>query len=267
MLKTDFTFRRFLDTFVPGFILVISTWYLYKPYFNKYFPTIAFDSSTESDLFSSEIKLAVLLVASIFVGILINHFSDISVALLYPNYYNEKRKRTLKRFAVASFSLLSFDYNDDPRVSSVHRYLTSNRKDIFQKMLKEWAYTDIDKVENTEEAIIAHQHICTRVRTLNLFTEKLFNNCLAEVSFSASILMSLMMLFPITLLLLLLNCLFTSIFPDINFSIKFIDNWVLILILIIEYILMILMTFSLKRRFRHFSSQILTLSIHIFMEH
>ena len=40
MIKSEFTFRRFLDTFVPGFIVVIAIWYLYKPYINKFFPTI-----------------------------------------------------------------------------------------------------------------------------------------------------------------------------------------------------------------------------------
>src|SRR5687767_13391641 len=111
MFQSDFNFRRFLDTFVPGFIVALSAWYLYKPYINKYFPTIAFDSSNSD--FSNEIKIIGLIVISFFLGILINHFSDITIALLYPDTISGKSKRPLKKAASRAFKVIAWTNNDD----------------------------------------------------------------------------------------------------------------------------------------------------------
>lgn len=83
-IKTDFTIRRFIDTLVPGFIVITSLWYLYRPYINKYFPLIAFAPSQEG-LFevSNELKLVLILIASVFTGVIVNHFADVPVALMY----------------------------------------------------------------------------------------------------------------------------------------------------------------------------------------
>lgn len=262
MIRSDFNFRRFLDTFVPGFIVGIATWYLFKPIINRYFPTIAFDAVNAD--FSNEIKILGLLVISFFLGILINHFSDVTVALIYPNSISEKSKRPFKRIAVLMFGLISWSNNEDPRIYAINRYLHSRRKDNFLLMLQKWAFTTEKFIENnSEECIVTHQHICTRLRALSPESEKIFTDCIEEVKFSASLLTSITVLFPLTLISLISNNVFLTLSQP-KMDLKFLDNATITTLLILEFILMILLSYSLRRRFRHFSSQILTIALHFF---
>lgn len=272
MIKSEFTFRRFLDTFVPGFIVVIAIWYLYKPYINKFFPTIVLDPTPNTNnimAFSSEMKLVVLLIISIFVGILVNHFADIPVAFMYKHPSN-KRHNIIKHALISfmgRFLIYRFFAMTDPRVVAIDRYMQSKRSGLFNKMLKKWIGSNCSKLkDNDEEKIIIHQHLCTRLRIINPFTEKIYNGCYSEVIFASSTLMSLIIIFISTLILLALN-----IYHDLydiasDFSLKFIETRHIILILILEYALLLIMTYSVIRTFRHFSSQIITLTFHVFLK-
>jgi len=256
----SFNFRRLLDTFVPGFIVVISIWYLFKPIINKYFPTIAFDPEINSNY--GDLKIIILIVLSLFVGIIINHFSDIPISLLFPNQNSEKKKRIFKRIAQTLFGIISWNNNDDPRVYSIDRYLNSNRKEIFIKMLKEWGFSDQKKLKNNkEEHIIAHQHISTRLKTLNKLSHSIYKNNLEEVYFSSSLFTAVSVIFFLSIVAYIINSFFVENFTS---NIKFIKDKTLLGIIVFNYFLLIILSYSLKRRFRHFSSQTLTIALHFF---
>ena len=260
MINMSLNFKRFLDTFVPGFILTIFIWYAYRPYINLYFPTIAFDSMDWT--FPHEIKIIILLVLSFFLGILINHFSDITLALLYPNNDSEKSKRPFKRLASSFFGIISWSNNDDPRIYSIKRYLRSERKKVMIELLENWCMSNEELLKSdVNEYIISHQHLCTRLRTLKGESEKICNDSLAEVSFASSLLTSILIIFPLTIIVIFLNN-----FSGIDFNMALMSNSTLIIFLFIEYLLACLFCFSLKRRFRHFSSQIITIAIHFYEE-
>jgi len=256
----NFSFKRFLDTFVPGFMVTIFVWYAYRPYINLYFPSIAFDSADLT--FSNEVKIIFLLVLSFFLGILINHFSDSTLALIYPHNDSEKSKRPFKRLASFFFGLISWNNNDDPRIYSLKRYLKSNRKKVVLELLEDWCMTNEDLLNSdVNEYIISHQHLGVRLRALKSESEKIFNDSLAEVNFAASLLTSMLIIFPLTIIVLVLNN-----FSNITTNMAFMNNSTLIIFLILEYVVSCLFCFSLVRRFRHFSSQIITIAIHFYEE-
>lgn len=145
--------------------------------------------------------------------------------------------------------------------------MQSKRSGLFNKMLKKWIGSNYAQLKDKdEEKIITHQHLCTRLRITSPFTEKIFNGCYSEVIFASSTLMSLIIIFISTLILLALNIYHDLYDTASDFSLKFIETGHLIFILILEYILLLIMTYSVIRTFRHFSSQIITLAFHVFLK-
>lgn len=274
MIKSEFTFRKFFDTFVPGFVVVFGIWYLYKPYINKYFPLIAFNPLLQNDTtaVSNELKLVLILIASVFLGIVVNHFSDIPVALLYKykdgkivskETCTDKWKRRCICFC-GNCMILRLFVKNDPRKIAMARYSMSRRKNIFNSMLSDWCNSDVNTMLKNDEEIILHQHLCVKIRTLTPFLSKLFNDCYSEVIFASSLQLSNMIIFLLTFFLLLLN-LYHDFF-DINsqLSLKFIENTSLVFLLVIEFIFLLITTYSVMRSFRHFSNQILTIAFHVY---
>lgn len=281
MIKSDFTFRRFIDTFVPGFVVVIGLWYLYKPYFNKYFPVIAYDPANigptfANDLFamSNELKLILVLIASVFIGVIVNHFADLPIACIYKHYEMkanmEGRKYIIKAKAhiisvLGCLLLFRFIISDDPRRPAINRYIKSSRRDSFCSMVHEWTKTTISEMKNKKDEVIVHQHICYRIRTINPFTSKLYDDCYSEVIFASSLQVALIILFIATLLLLGLNIYHDTCDPESELTLNFIANKNLIIILILEYALILVVTYSLVRSFRHFSSKVLAIAYQIYI--
>lgn len=275
MIKSEFTFRKFFDTFVPGFVVVFGLWYLYKPYINKYFPLIAFDPLQLNDntAVSNELKLILILIASIFLGIIINHFSDIPVALMYK--YKDSKKNALKLTGsdklkyyfircIGVLLILRLFVKNDPRKIAMIRYSNSRRRNIFNSMLSDWCNSNINTMLKNNEEITLHQHICVKIRTLTPFSLKLFDDCYSEVIFASSLQLSNMIIFCLTLVLLLLNLYHDFYDISSQLSLKFIENTNLIFLLGFEFIFLFITTYSVMRSFRHFSNQILTIAFHLY---
>ncbi len=248
MIKSDFSLRRFIDTFVPGFVVVIGIWYLYKPYFNKYFPVIAFDPAKDFFTISNELKLVLILIASVFAGVIVNHFADVPVAFIYK-HYNDKEdcfdklkwlaKLKYKMTSLLGYCLLfRFFISKDPRKKAMDRYAVSARKESFNKMINDWTNTTLSQMKKRNEEVIVHQHICARVRTLTPFSSKLYSDCYAEVIFASALQVSLTILFIATAFLLILNWYHDIFDIESKFSLKFIDNIQLFFLLCSEYILL-----------------------------
>lgn len=253
MFKTDLTFRRFLDTFVPGFITTIFIWYIIiRPYFNDYFPSIIDESSTE-------LKIIIILVISIFIGLIINHFSDFAVAFLYPRKNTEKNDRNLEKMRNYFYYKILKREIIDPREKAIIRVLNSSRKEIFIELLQNWIYTNPNRLKRKkEEKIIAHQHICARLRSLNDLSNKEYYAILSEVNFIASLTLSFSLLFFFSLILIILYFI-----PNIDNAIEFKS---MLPIFILITLLLGSLIHALRRRFRLFSNQVIVLAIHFYSE-
>lgn len=257
-MNNKLTFKRLLDTFVPGFIVVFGIWYLFRSYLQKYFPTIAFDAGNDS--FSSELKLIAFLTIVLFFGILINHLSDISIALIYESHDNTKDKslRPFKKTAKSIFGFFVFSKYQDPRVHAIDRYLVSSRKELFTDLIKDWTGIDKEQLESEKEKIVTHQHLCIRLKLISELTEKNLDDAFSEVAFSASLFTAFFMTFFITVIAIIFNYTFPI-------ELKIIEVHLLYILLLIEYLICILLNYSLRRRFRHFCSQIVTICLNQYL--
>jgi len=258
MVNSKFPLRRFLDTFVPGFILQLGIWYLYRPLLLKYFPNIAVFDDPNNQAFSSEIRLAIFLILAISFGIVINHMSDITIALNYLN--SEKSNKSinwLKKWCKKAFYIFTFHKVKDERVETIRRYLHSNRKNEFLKMAEDWAWIKHGNLKQERELIILHQHICSRIRVISNQTESLYQGFFSEVAFAAS-------LFTTFALLLIISLIAIPIYYLSDFEkAKHFGLSVHIPFIMLMYACAVLSNYSLRRRFRQFCSQVITISLHI----
>lgn len=258
MITSNFPLRKFLDTLLPGFILQIGIWYIYRPYLINYFPNITFGDSP-NQTFSSELKLVIFLISAISLGILINHMSDIAVELNYYDVSNRvSRANRLKRIAKSVFWLFTFHRSKDVRIETVKRYLKSNRKSEFLKMAENWAWTKEDNLKVEKEMIIVHQHICSRLRVISKETELLYESFFAEVAFVCSLFTSFLLLFILSVISIPLN------FYIVLDKGKHLTIGVVIPLVVVMYILTVVTNYSIRRRFKHFCSQVITIGLHIY---
>jgi len=259
MLTSTLPLRKFLDTFVPGFILQMGIWFLYRPYLLKYFPNFEFHDSNQN--FSAEVNLIVFLMLAISLGMIINHMSDIAVKLNYMSKNHQRRTfNLLERMAKYFFFVFTFGHNKDERIETIKRYLSSGRKDTFLKMCSDWAWTDENKMSNAKEIITVHQHICSRIRIVSKQSEAIYEGLFAEVAFVSSLFTTFFLLFMGSLLSIPINYFSTS------GKLKHFDLSVILPFLALTYIFCVLFNYSLRRRFRNFCSQAMTIALHIYSQ-
>lgn len=252
MLKSEITFERILGTFVPGAIFVVGSWYFLRPFLLKYFPYVAGDPVGPDAVLGKEIKIILFIIGAFSLGLIFNHFSDIFIVALFRDESltgkSLRRSRLLFRHVMR---LTGNSFNTDPRTRAVNRYLGSQRKERFLRMMSHWAGTDEKLLEEPGEKVIAHQHIIFRLRVLSEESRKLLYEAWFPVVFSSSIVCSLASLVPVSLVALL-----TSTFLSKGFK-QYLGIPVILL-----YLAVILSTYSLKRQFRHFCQYSLTLAMH-----
>ncbi|MCX6992868.1 MAG: hypothetical protein NT011_06965 [Kiritimatiellaeota bacterium] len=260
-MKPELTLERFLDVFVPGVLLSVGTWYLHRPFLLLFFPTVASDATILNDA-SGALggKAFVFSIVAITMGLLCNHLSDVAlVGLIKDTCQSPKarrRDRSLFRLLLLPFG---FTTAPDPRVFFVNRYLTSPRRELFLRMLDRWCVTDAKRLEMPDEAVIAHQHVLSHLQVLSSETRSMTADLFRPVSIAASLFTASALLVPIALISFI-----TRLFAIGRVSVHPVS--VLLLMTLAVYCFAVLAFYSLRRRFRHFCAQILTLGLHAYLQ-
>jgi len=224
----------------------------------KYFPNIAFDDPS-NQTFSSELKLVIFLIVAISLGIIINHMSDIAVELNYITTSTSRKSiNSFKKIAKTVFWVFSFHKSKDERVKIIKRYLASSRRGQFLEMAENWAWTTEERLSRDEEIIIMHQHICSRIRVISKQTEALYEGFFSEVAFVSSLFTTFFLLVIIALITIPINYI---IVLDRG---KHFEFSIFIPFILLTYFFAVVFNYSLRRRFRHFCSQVITMALHIY---
>ncbi len=257
MIKPNIPFERFLNIFVPGFVFLFGMWYLNRPFLMKYFPNIASDPTTGTQgSLSPEIRFLVFIIASICVGMFINHISDIPIMALVDDAETSAREtKWPRRFIRKCFRIFTIICDKDHRRFAIERYLISPRKDKFLKMIKHWAGSDESLLKDPAEAVYVHQHLVLRMLTLSDGSRALVDEKYSQIIFASSLFLAVALLFPFSIL-----AFFTSYCVKSVVSIH--PWWVFLWFVIIIYFLGLLLCFSLRRRYSHFCLQMVSLALH-----
>jgi hypothetical protein len=263
MLNTNITFERILGTFIPGALFSFGTWYLHRTFLLKYFPNVAGDPTVSSfGGLATEVRFLLFVFASLCLGLILNQFADIGIASLFrDDATNEKAKRKGRHIARMIWRVVGFTLSEDPRTNSMGRYLKSPRKEPFLKMMRDWANTDELQLKNSEgkvnpdEAIAAHEHIVVHLRVLSDTSRKIVEESKFPVDFSASLLMSFVFLFPVSLFSFL-----SYRVVDVRDEVQFRPT--LFVSIAFIYFGIIFSSYLLKRQFKQFCQTILTLGLH-----
>ena len=260
-MKPELTLERFFEVFVPGVLIAIGTWYFHRPFLQIYFPVIAADHSLldgiSGNIGSKAFAFSVLVLA---LGVICNHFSDLAlVGLIEESYASDKTRRWSRRVFKWMLKPVVFISAPDPRIHAIRRYQSSPRAPIFQCMISNWCMMDGAALHSPNSAIIAHQHVLARLRVLSPESRRMVAELYSPVSVAASLFVASALLVPIGVLSFLSRMIVvnrTQVQP------------LLVTIVLVSgaYLLAIIMGVSLRRRFRHFCAQVLTLGLHCFLE-
>ncbi len=260
MIKPVVPYDRFLSIFMPGGVFVVAVWYLHRPFLLKYFPYIA--SEVGEGGATGGIKTLIFIIAATCFGIFINYFADIAVvAIVYDDAESKKAERKARRFLRTIYRIFSIKVEPDPRTNAILRYLDSDKKEQFIKMMEDWTWTNEEKLRNPNGAILAHQHIMSRMNALsdrsrNVVQEIYMHNVL----FPASLFTVTSFLLPITL-----ASFFTSYIVGTE-EIKVHPTHVLIVLCFLVYCFGVITAYSVKRRFKHFCSHLITIALHFYYQ-
>lgn len=257
MIKPNIPFERFLNIFVPGFVFLFGIWYLNRPFLMKYFPNIASDptAGVQGSL-SPEIRFLVFIIASICVGMFINHISDIPImALVDDSETSAREKKWPRRIIRGCFRIFTIILDKDPRRFALERYLSSPRKDKFLKMIKNWAGSNESLLKDPTEAVYVHQHLVLRMLTLSDGSRALTDEKYSQIIFASSLFLAVSLLFPFSVLALFTSYCVKNIVPIHPLSVFL---WFVGII----YLLGLALCFSLRRRYLHFCLQMVSLALH-----
>lgn len=286
MLKADVTFERVLGTFIPGSIFCFGTWYLHRPFLLRHFPHIAGDPSVSSfGGLATEIKFLLFIFAALCVGLIVNQCHDIAVAVVFQDENDsgapdaaaphaapagaEDRdggapagvkvgrpaawsKTRVLRLAARFIALTP---HKDPRARIMAEYLASPRREAFLRMVADWASTDAQRVESRREKLLVHQHAVVRLKVLSESSRKLVEETFFPVVFSASVLVAFVLLLPVAGFAFLTSRLVIEDIP-VHF-----DQTIIVSIGII-YAGAFVTGLVMKRQFKTFCEQVLTLALH-----
>jgi hypothetical protein len=259
MLKTDITFERVLGTFIPGALFLFATWYLHRPFLLKYFPNTAGDPTNESfEGLDTQVKIIVFLVASPCIGLILNHFSEVGITSLFrDDSKSEKSNGKIRSLVRIGWRVITFTIGDDPRESSILRYLKSPRRERVLKMVRDWAGTDEKQLVKYDEAMVAHQHIVFRLRVLSDISRKLVDEAQFHVTFASSLLVTFMFLLPVAAL-----CFVTSSLVDEKVRVH--TKLTLLILTMVIYLGIVISSYLVKLQFRKYCSYVLTLGLHFY---
>ncbi|HJQ40899.1 MAG TPA: hypothetical protein VKB93_27490 [Thermoanaerobaculia bacterium] len=254
--------ERFLDQLVVGGVVALGTWYLHRPFFQRYFPTVVGGTAATGGPAETEFLLLLFALVSVTIGILITHSADIAVVAIIDQEEvhgeTSARRRWLRRFAVP----FTWGPKSDPRLEAIRRYMNSKlRHDKFEGMLAEWAFSSEDAIRERAEAIRAHGHIVARLRALGSETRREVTEQYEPVLFAASLFLALVSLFVVALLS------FGSNNPVLDpqskaVLIRPLSVEIRIFITMGLYVAAAIAGLSLRRRFRDFSANVLTVALH-----
>jgi hypothetical protein len=257
IIRPSLTFEKFLEVLLPGIIVVVGTWYLHRPLITKYFPLIS-SSFTKAGISSSGVSLRLLtvLLGSIVVGLIINHLADIAiVGIIQDDANTEKSKRKSRGLLRILFSIFTFKPADDPRKLAINRYLNSKRKNRFLEMMENWAGVSEEDLYSQEELVPAHQHIVARMKVLSDGTRSLVQELFSHTMHSAALFLALVFLLLINFLSYLTAYSLSGDTIVHSYSSLLMSSFII-------YCGTVISCYALKRRFRHFCSQVITLGLH-----
>ncbi len=261
MMMPELKVERFLDQLVVGGVVALGTWYLHRPFFQRYFPNIVGSSASDA---SAETDFLLLLFAlvSVTLGVLVTHSADIAVVAIINQQeiygHTSARRRWLRRLAVP----FTWGVRSDPRLEAIDRYIKSRlRHAKFEQMLGEWAFSSADAVEDRAEAIRAHGHIVARLRALSADARLAVTEQYEPVMFAASLFVALITLFVVALISFASNN--TVIDPQSRVVlIRPLSFEIRLLVTLGLYLASAAAGLSLRRRFRDFAANVLTAALH-----
>lgn len=260
MFKDSISIETILEIFVSGGIVVIGAWYLNRAVLFEYFPNIARDVDVVQMANSSlDGKAVVFLIFVLFVGIIITHMFDAILPLVIDN----KRIRSAnaskwKRAISGVFAVFYAPLLADPRVSAIDRYLASERREWFLKMIREWAKAEEWELVTDEQKIIAHQHVVSRLRVIGEDARKVLFDSYQPLAFAGSIFIALLLLIPINA-----SAFVTQLLVDSK-QFKVYSNLQLFSFMTTIWLLSWCACYSLKRRAKTFYTQALTVAMHVY---
>ncbi|MES1241194.1 MAG: hypothetical protein ABUT39_06195 [Acidobacteriota bacterium] len=258
MLKPDLTFDRLLTTFAPGAVFVSGVFYMNRPILTKYFPYVAgYAAQVGEDTLGPEARIILFSLAAVCMGVIFEHLSDLAIIFItegeHGSGYPQKRRAWARRFNRLFFSKPL----PDPRRKVLDRYLKSNRKDDFLKMVRSWGRSDAEEVEEKGRAGIVHQHILVHLRASSPHNYSLYREIYAPLASAAS--------FHCALVALLIAALAAAFSAPFLVSVVRIHSYGSYLFFVASaYAGMFLTYYNLRRKVRHFFSQSLTLALHAY---
>ncbi|MCX5699416.1 MAG: hypothetical protein NTX01_06940 [Candidatus Omnitrophica bacterium] len=263
MINSNMPYERFMDIFMPGAIVVIGNWYLHRPFLMSNFPIVASGGigNLAPDLASQGTKMLIFLILSICAGVIVNQFSDAGiVACFNDGSSTDKSKRKIRVFFRFCMTIFTIRRYTDPRISAILYNLRSQRSKWFLEMMEDFTMTNAGKLENDpHEAISAHQHLILKMKTMSAFSNAAIEQLYSPVSFSSSLFIAVVSLFPSALLSFLTT-------ESVRTIVAGHSQWTLSLLCVVIFLLGIIAAYSLKRRFRHFCFQVITYAMHFYKE-
>jgi hypothetical protein len=261
VLKTDITFERFLNTFVPGAVFVFGLFYFHRPLLLKYFPYVAgYSGQIPADTLGPETRILLFSIAAICVGVMFDQLSDAAIAAVVAVEDDTDRPRRKTRKIVREMNqFFVFRLVPDLRELVLERYLSSPRRGPFTRMMKNWGLGAEAEVESAkpEKAAIVHQHILMHLRTLSEHHHALFREMYSPLSSAAALYCSFIALFGCAIL-----APFSAMYVAGDLRVHKIGVYVFLIVL--AYGGAVLTGYNLKRRIRHFFSQAITMALHAY---
>lgn len=260
MIKSSLKIETFLEYLLPGVIFVGGLFYLYGPLISSYFPLLSLDNVPVGERASIlAIKFTVLIIISLAVGLVFKHLADITiVAVVQDDAESEKSSRYTRKLLRTIFKVYTFNLISDPRVSAITRYLKSERKEVFLRMVDSWAQSTEVKLESNSEKIHVHQHIIAHLKVLSDNSRAIVNELFDNVNYTGTLFLSVSLLWPLSLIAVIVKHHFQAHMLVRYYILLSIINFVI-------YISAVVSAYVVKRRFRHLCSQTLTIGIQTFI--
>lgn len=258
MLSPDITFNRFLSSFVPGAVFVFGSFYLHRPLLLRYFPYISgYAAGQSGDTLSPEARILLFSMAAVCMGVIFDQLSDAAVVSAISGEDDVKPRRwlrTLFRWLSRPFVLRPVS---DSRRFVLNRYLSSQRREAFLRMVESWAFSSESEIQEPGKAPIVHQHLLARLRVVSEHCQALYREVQAPLSSAASLHSSFVALFFVALASPLSA-------RHVEDTIRVHNTSVYVCLIVLVYLGAVVTAYNLKRRIRNFYSQTITLSLHAF---
>ena len=261
MLKSDITFDRFLTTFVPGAAFVSGVFYMNRPILTRYFPYVAgYATQTTEDTLGPEARIILFSLAAICMGVIFDHLSDLAIIFVAEGEHGSGSPQKRRLWARRLNRLFFSKPLPDPRRRVLDRYLKSNRREDFLKLVRCWGLSDAEEVQEKGQAGIVHQHILVRLRTSSPHHYSLYREIYAPLASAAS--------FHCALSALLIAAVVSALYAPFIVNVVRIHTYgSYIFFVVAAYLGMFLTYYNLRRKVRHFFSQSITLALHAFCSH